>query len=73
MPALRIAAEAHFHTRMQVQGYLEIALAIMDDAVVPDRLAEATLPKLLDLLSQKQVTFEQVGATGVLLDPNGNR
>jgi hypothetical protein len=70
MPALRKSAEAYFHTPDDVKGYVKSALRIMDDAGVPEHLEEAVLPKLLDLLSNKQVTFEQVGAGGVLL--NGN-
>jgi uncharacterized protein (UPF0147 family) len=68
MTAMRKAFEAHFHSREQVQGYVEVALAIMEDAVVPDDLREAAFGKAVELLAQKQVTFEAVNPSGVLLN-----
>jgi uncharacterized protein (UPF0147 family) len=71
VPALRVASKAHFHSREEVQRYVELALAIVEDAVVPDDLREAAFANAVQLLAQAQVAVEQVGATGVLLDRNG--
>ena len=71
--ALRKAFEAHFHSREDVQRYVEQALAVVEDAVVPDDLREAAFSQAVQLLAQKQVTFEQVTPSGVVLGPNGVR
>jgi hypothetical protein len=72
VPAIRKAYECHFHEREDVQRYVELALAIADDAVVPDDLRETAFGKAVDLLAQKQVTFEEVSGAGVVLG-NGLR
>jgi hypothetical protein len=69
---MRKAFEAYFHSDDQVREYVTKAAAIVDDLDVPDDLREAAFTKALDLLAQKQVTFEAVAPSGVLLD-NGQR
>jgi hypothetical protein len=68
MAAMRKAFEAYFHTREDVARYVEVALAIVEDGVVPDDLREAAFLQSVNLLSQKQVTFEQVSPAGILLN-----
>jgi uncharacterized protein (UPF0147 family) len=65
---MRKAFEAHFHSREQVTGYVAVALAIVEDQVVPEDLREAAFAQAVQLLAQKQVTFEQVSPAGVLLN-----
>lgn len=57
---MRVADEHHFHTPEQVSEYLRAALDICDAHDLPPEMVEAITPTLLTLLSQKQVTFEQV-------------
>lgn len=66
--ALRRADEAHFYSRDQVAGILDDALAVIAGAELSDDLRVPAFVKVLDLLGQKQVQFEQVGPAGVLLD-----
>lgn len=66
--AMRKAFEAHFHSEEQVREYVFKAARIANEASIPDELREATFVQALNLLSQKQVTFEQVAPSGVLLN-----
>jgi hypothetical protein len=68
MTTMRKAFEAHFHTEEQVREYVKQALRVVDDVNVPDDLREETFRQALNLLAQKQVTFEAVAPTGVLLN-----
>ena len=68
MTAMRKAFEAHFHSEEQVREYVEQALRVFHYVDVPDELREATFVQALNLLAQKQVTFEQVAPSGVLLN-----
>lgn len=72
MAAIRKASEAHFHSTEDVERYVREALALVTNDYFPDDLREAAFSKAVDLLAQKQVTFEQVSPSGVLLD-NGRR
>ena len=65
---MRKAFECHFHSEEQVRGYLDTAEAILSDYEMPEALRVELFPKLVDLLAQKQVTFEQVAPPGVLLN-----
>lgn len=65
---MRKAFEAHFHSEEQVREYVEQALRVFHYVDVPDELREATFVQALNLLAQKQVTFEQVAPSGVLLN-----
>jgi hypothetical protein len=69
---MRKAFEAHFHSEEQVRVYVSTAAAIVDELEVADDLREAAFTQAVALLAQKQVTFEQVSPSGVLLD-NGMR
>lgn len=64
----RKAGEAHFHTPEQVAAYLDEALRITAEAGVSDETRGPLLLKLVDLLAQKQVWFDQVTPAGVVLD-----
>jgi hypothetical protein len=68
MTAMRKAFEAHFHTEEQVREYVQQALRVFHYVDVPDDLREETFRQALNLLAQKQVTFEAVAPTGVLLN-----
>ena len=68
MTAMRKAFEAHFHSEDQVRGYLDVAERLVDDLSVAYDLREAAFTRAVDLLAQKQVTFEAVAPTGVLLN-----
>lgn len=70
--AMRKAFEAHFHSEDQVRVYVSTAAAIVDELEVADDLRESAFSQAVQLLAQKQVTFEAVAPTGVLLD-NGRR
>ena len=43
------------HTREQVTGCLDDALSILNELGVEGKLAEVALPKLMELLSAKQI------------------
>jgi hypothetical protein len=66
--AMRKAFEAHFHSEDQVRVYVSTAAAIVDELEVADDLREAAFTKSVELLAQKQVTFEAVAPSGVLLN-----
>lgn len=65
---MRKAFEAYFHTSEDVTRYIEEAAQIVTAADVPDAVAVTAFAKAVDLLAQKQVTFEQVTPSGVLLN-----
>ena len=69
---MRKAFEAHFHSEDQVRVYVSTAAAIVDELELADDLRESAFSQAVQLLAQKQVTFEQVSPSGVLLD-NGRR
>jgi hypothetical protein len=68
MAAMRKAFEAYFHTPEDVRRYLADALNIVDGAELTDDLREPAFVQAVNLLSQKQVTFEQVSPAGILLN-----
>jgi hypothetical protein len=70
--AMRKAFEAYFHSDEQVREYVAKASAIVDDLEVADDLREAAFAQAVQLLAQKQVTFEQVSPGGLLLGGNGS-
>ena len=72
MTAMRKAFEAHFHSEEQVREYVERASRIVDDLDVADDLRESAFGHAVDLLAQKQVTFEAVSPAGLDLS-NLNR
>jgi hypothetical protein len=65
---MRKAFECHFHDEAQVREYVQGALRALDGLDVQGRLREIAFGKAVDLLAQKQVTFEQVSPSGVLLN-----
>lgn len=64
---MRVADEHYFHTPEQVSEHLRAALDICDAHDLPPEMVEAVVPTLLTLLTQKQVTFEQVAPMGMVL------
>lgn len=68
MTAMRKAFEAYFHTPEDVARYIADAGRIVEEADIPPDLTEAAFVQALNLLAQKQVTFEQVTPSGVLLN-----
>jgi hypothetical protein len=67
---MRKAFEAYFHSDEQVREYVAKSVALVDDLNVPGDLREAAFAQAVQLLAQKQVTFEQIAPTGVLLGQN---
>lgn len=51
--------EEQFNTKEQVLGYLQEALDIVDTLAPPNDLWEACFTKAADLLSAKQIFFDQ--------------
>lgn len=51
--------EIHFHTREQIEGYIDTALYIIDHAELEDELKRSAFEKCIDLLAAKQVLIEQ--------------
>ena len=62
--------EDHHHSPEQVQGYVEQAREIATALDLNFGERAALLPTLVTLLSSKQVFYEQVAPTGVLLGQN---
>lgn len=58
---MRVSNEHFFHAREDVRGYVENALAIVDELELRGEDRSALLPKVVELLAQKQVMFEQMG------------
>ena len=57
--------EIHHHTRNQVESYLSDALQLVNELEMTDDLREACFTKAVDLLSSKQIMFDQTDATPV--------
>jgi hypothetical protein len=53
--------ERQNNTREQVQDYLNVARAVVEDLGIPKDLREIAFGKAVDLLASKQVVTEQVG------------
>jgi len=62
------ASEHYFHPRAKVEGYVREARAIIEAEGMSILDHEHLLVKVVELLAQKQVFFEQVSPTGVLLN-----
>ena len=70
---LRKTDEAHFHTPADIAGYLDTARGLLEEAGLGTADHDATLAALVNLLAQKQVTFEQVGVGAPhMAIPRGN-
>jgi hypothetical protein len=65
---LRKASSVKFHSSEDVEEYLRQALVIMGAADLAPSLHDATLAKLVELLSLQQIQVEQVGPLGLRLE-----
>ena len=62
--------EDYFHSPEQVNGYIEQALVLLKaHELTPDERAHL-LPQIVNLLSGKNITYEQVVPAGMLLPGN---
>ena len=57
--------EIHFHTREQVEGYIDDALSIVAPLQLEDGLRRSAFEKAVDLLAAKQVLVEQPQQVGI--------
>lgn len=69
---MHTATEHYFHKPEQVAEAVAEAVRIVDEAALPQNLRAVAFEKVLELLTSKQVFFEQIAPTGVLLG-NGQR
>lgn len=58
--------ELHHNTNEQASGYIAAALAIVAELNVPDDLREAAFTAAVNLVSSKQVVYEQADVSPVL-------
>jgi hypothetical protein len=65
---LRKASSIKFHSSEEVEEYLRQALVIMGAANLEPAENDATLAKLVELLSLQQIQVEQVGPLGLRLE-----
>jgi hypothetical protein len=62
--------EDYFHSPEQVHGYITQALVLLDaHELTPDERARL-LPVVVDKLSNKNITYEQVVPAGMVLPQN---
>jgi hypothetical protein len=54
--------EIHYNTPEQIEGYLRIALEVLDRVKPPAELREVAFAKAVDLASNKNVVVEQFAA-----------
>jgi len=59
--------EEHHYTKEQVREHLLAALTVVDELEIPDDLRSAAFTKAVELLSGKQILFEQVPAARVVV------
>ena len=57
--------EIHHHTRNQVERYLSDALQLVNELELTDDLREACFTKAVDLLSSKQIFFNETDTSPV--------
>ena len=62
--------EDYFHTPEQVHGYIEQALVLLDAHELTLDERARLLPQVVNLLSGKNITYEQIAPTGMLLPQN---
>ena len=65
--------EEQFQTRGQARDYLRTALELVAELDPPEDLRAAVFAKAADLVSAKQVFFEQVAPLGALSIPQNAR
>ena len=56
------------HSRDEIVGYLRDAVEIVDEADVPPGLAEIAYSQAVELLAGKQIQWEQIQSSPILLD-----
>ncbi len=62
--------EDYFHSPEQVNGYIEQAIVLLDEHELTTDERARLLPQLVNLLSGKNITYEQVVPAGMLLPQN---
>jgi hypothetical protein len=62
--------EDYFHSPEQVNGYIEQALVLLDEHSLTADERARLLPVVVDKLSNKNITYEQVVPAGMLLPQN---
>jgi hypothetical protein len=65
--------EDHHHTPDQVRGYLQVAQRICEGEDLDEETTRAVLPVLVQLLSSKQVFYQQPAALPAMAIPRNLR